>query len=156
MLKATALADRLSREAEAGGSIDWRGVREEIHQAHDEATTEQERVLCLALHKAIMDAAERTAIEPAKLADFRKTRLQDYNLLLIKEAIIGRSDNNVPPDKLAAITRREVAAGRMLPEDELHNLAAAGDAILTPRPAPPKTGFGARIASWFKYKGAQS
>jgi hypothetical protein len=149
-MKPKELADRLNREAKAGGSIDWRHVRDEIHQAHDEATTEEERVLCLALHKAIMDAAERAAIDPEKLVDFRKTRLGDYNLLLIKEAVIGRPDNNVPPDRLAAIMRREVAARRMSPEDELHKLAVAGDALLTPRPARPKTGFGARIASWFK------
>jgi hypothetical protein len=150
MMKPTELAERLSREAETGRSIDWRNAREEIHQAHDEATTEQQRVLCLAMHKAIMDAAERIAIEPDKLADFRKARLQDYNLLLIKEAMIGRTDGNVPPDKLAAITRREVAAQRMSPEDELHKLAVAGDAILPPRPAPSKTGIGARVVSWFK------
>jgi hypothetical protein len=95
-------------------------------------------------------ATERIAIEPDKLADFRKARLQDYNLLLIKEAMIGRIDGNVPPDKLAAITRREVAAQRMSPEDELHKFAVAGDAILPPRPAPSKTGIGARVASWFK------
>jgi hypothetical protein len=149
-MKAEELADRLSREAKAGGSLDWLSMRKEIFQAHNEATTEQERVLCLALHKLTMDAAERTTIVPEKLADFRKIRLADYNLLLIKEAVIGRTDGNIPPDKLAAITSREVAAGRMSPEGEFHKLAVAGDTVLTPRPASQKTGLGARIASWFK------
>jgi hypothetical protein len=148
-MKPAELADRLMEDMNAGGSTDLRRVRDEIHQAHDEATTEQERVLCLALHKAVMDAAERNAIEPTDLVRFRKTRREDYNLLLIKEAVIGRTDGNVPPDRMASITRREVAAGRMSPEDELHKLAVAGDAILT-RPAPPKAGIGARIASWFR------
>jgi hypothetical protein len=59
-------------------------------------------------------------------------RSQYYNLLLIKEATIGRTDGNIPPDKLAAITRREVAAGRMSPDDDLHKLAVAGDTVLKP------------------------
>jgi hypothetical protein len=64
---------------------------------------------------------------------------------------------------MAAITRREVAAGRMAADDGMHKLALAADAVmagnpLSPdeaklfppsEPASPKS-IWARIASWFK------
>jgi hypothetical protein len=112
------VADRLAREAEAGRPLDAGKWREEITRAHEAATTEAERVLCLQLFKAVADAVERQ-LGPEALPDWRKVRSQYYNLLLIKEAVIGRTDGNIPPDKLAAITRREVAAGRMSPRSLL-------------------------------------
>jgi hypothetical protein len=127
------VAARLARETEAGGRLDPKKWREEITLAHELATTEAERVLCLQLFKAVADAVERQ-LGPEALPDWRKVRSQYYNLLLIKEAMIGRTDGNIRPDKLAAITRREVAAGRMSPDDEMHTLAVAGDTIL---PLPP-------------------
>ena len=152
MSKAKELVDRLIREKRSGDALDWQQVRKDIHEAHDAANTDADRVLCLALHKMIMDAVERQdAIEGDKLADFRETRQEDYNLLLMKEAMIGRTDGLLQPDKIAAITRREVAAGRMSADDELHKLAVAGDMVLTPpRRESRKGGIGAWIASWFK------
>jgi hypothetical protein len=129
MSKAEELADRLIKEAQSGNTLNWRRARKDIHEAHDAANTEAERVLCLRMHKAVMDAVERRGIiEKNNLAHFRKARQQDYNLLLAKEAMIGRTDGNVPPAKMAAITHREIAAGRMSPNDELHKLA--GNAYL--------------------------
>jgi hypothetical protein len=152
MSKAEDLADRLIKEAQSGAPLNWRRARKKIHEAHDAANTEAERVLCLRMHKAIMDAVERQGIiEKRNLAHFRKARQQDYNLLLVKEAVIGRTHRNVPPAKMAAITRREVAAGRMSPNDGLHKLAVAGNAILTPpQREARKAGVGAWIVSWFK------
>ena len=150
MSKAEKLADRLIREAQSGFKLNWRQAREDIHEAHDAADTEPVRVLCVSMHKTIMDAVEREGlVEEHMLADFREARRQDYNFLLIKEAMIGRTDGNVLPDKLAAITRREVAAGRMSADDELHKLAVAGDMVLPPPRREPR-GVGAWIAGWFK------
>jgi hypothetical protein len=135
MSKAKALVDRIITEMESGHTYDWRQVRKEIHDAHDVAKTEADRILCLGVHKIVMDTVERQGlIEDDKLADFRKARQQDYNLLLVKEAMIGRTDGNVAPDKMAAITRREVAAGRMSPVDELHRLSSTHD----PTSSPPR------------------
>lgn len=146
MSKAKKLVDRLIREMQSGRMLNWRQVREDIHEAHDVADTEADRVLCLSIHKTIMDAVEREGlIEEDSLAEFREARRQDYNLLLVKEAVIGRTDGNVPPDKMAAITRREVAAGRMSANDELHRIAIEGEMALAPPRREPRG-----IGTWVK------
>jgi hypothetical protein len=40
---------------------------------------------------------------------------------------------------LAAITRREVAAGRMSPDDEVHKMSVAVEAVRKPVPVPAST-----------------
>ena len=69
-----------------------------------------------------MDLVERN-IGPDDLPLFRETRLKDYRLLLVREALIGE---NVCVETLDAITRREIEAGRMTPDDELRVVAVAG------------------------------
>ncbi|MDQ0319687.1 hypothetical protein QO002_001825 [Pararhizobium capsulatum DSM 1112] len=132
------LVERILARGQSG-QIDWRQAREEIHDAHDLATNAAERVLCLGVHKAIMDAVERHGAV-SDVECFRKTRRQDYNLLLIKEVMIGKTDGLIDPIALAEITGREVAAGRMPPDDEFHKLATAGAAVLAPLP-PRRPGF---------------
>jgi hypothetical protein len=148
------VADRLRREVEAGRPPDVNKWREEITRAHAAATTEAERVLCLQMFKALSDFIERQ-LDPEALPEWQKMRSQYYNLLLIKEATIGRTDGNIPPDKLAAITRREIAAGRMSPDDDLHKLAVAGDTVLKPLAAvsawtahPTMAGRLGQVLSW--------
>jgi hypothetical protein len=123
-MSAKELAERLAQESQVGKEIDWLKVREEIIAEHERATTTAERITCLDLHKAIMDFVERSnCISPENMDAFRRTRAQDYRTLLVSEAIIGRTDGNVPPDKLAEITTREVNAGRLSADDEIHKLA---------------------------------
>jgi hypothetical protein len=144
-MSATELLKRFSAMASAGEVVDWPVMREEIHAEHELATTEADRVLCLTLHKTLMDFVERTAIGPEKLEKFKETRSQDYSLLLVKEVMIGRTDGNVDPVRMMAITSREIRDGRMSPDDKLHTLAVAGAEILgSPR------GLGAKLRSWFK------
>jgi hypothetical protein len=50
-------------------------------------------------------------------------RLQEYHLFLLREVVIGE---NVCMELLQEVVRREVAAGRMLPRDELYDLALVG------------------------------
>lgn len=87
------------------------------------ATTTEDRVILLSVHKTLMDAVERNCVAPDKLAEFRTLRMQDYRLLLISEAIIGRTDGMIDPVKIVAISQREVNAGRLPSDDELHTLA---------------------------------
>jgi hypothetical protein len=143
------VADRIIREVEAGRPLDAGKWREEITRAHKAATTEAERVLCLGMFKLLADTVE-ARLRPEALPDWRKVRSQYYNLLLIQEAIIGRTDGLIPPDKMAAITRREVAAGRMSPDDEMHKLFAVADTILKPLPPVSLPPVSAR-ARWMPF-----
>jgi hypothetical protein len=123
-MNANELLESIKRQM-ATGVIEWRQVREDIVEAHKNATTEAERVLLLGIHKVVMDAVERDegAIIPGGMDDFRKAREQDYNLLLVSEAMIGRTDGIIDPVVMRRITNREVAAGRMSPDDEMRKLA---------------------------------
>jgi hypothetical protein len=132
------LFERLEAQAATSGPMDLLRIRKDIHAEHERATTTADREALLAIHKTVMDAAERQ-IRAEDLADFRKVRSQDYCLLLIKEAIIGDNSGNINPLRIAAITRRAVEAGRMAADDELHKLAVAGATILTPLPPQSAT-----------------
>jgi hypothetical protein len=55
------------------------------------------------------------------LDELRKVRAADYNLLIMKEAMIGE---HVCADTLYEVTGREIEAGRMAPDDGLRQLAA--------------------------------
>jgi hypothetical protein len=150
MSKAMELIRRIRMEGESGLGIDWQHTRDDIYEAHDAAETEAERVACLRMYFVLMDEVERQGIVyQGKLEEFRELRRQYYTMLLIKEALIGVTDGLVRPDRMAAITRREVAAGRMAGDDETHRIAVEGEmALAAPRREP--RGVWARVASWFK------
>jgi hypothetical protein len=64
-----------------------------------------------------MGAVERGAgFTPEDMEKFKKARQRDYCLLLIREALVGE---NVCPQKLEAVTQREVKAGRMASDNDL-------------------------------------
>ena len=127
------------------GQLDWPRAREEIFNDFDRALTAPEREALLGLHKCLMDAVEQT-IDPASLDKFKTARAQDYRLLLIKEAAIGSESEYINTARLAAITTREVNAGRLSADDGLHKLAVSGDAVLTPREASP--GLVSKMRNW--------
>jgi hypothetical protein len=107
-------------------AFDWNHCRKEIIEEHKHATTETDRVTLLDLYKMLMDAVERQAkLSKEDRAKFTEARSQEYNLLLIREAMIGRTDGLVNPTVMRRITAREVAAGRMAPDDELHTMSFA-------------------------------
>jgi len=58
------------------------------------------------------------------LEEFKKTREQDYNLFLVREA--ADAAGNIVPEVLLAVTEREVAAGRMAETDGMRQLALSG------------------------------
>jgi hypothetical protein len=123
-----ALLDRLST-TQPGAGIDIAEIREEVHAAFAAATSESDREVLLKVHKALCDMIERQ-LQPVDREESRKTRDQDYCLLLVTEAKIGDSSPNLNPHRMAQITRREVAAGRMAWDHELHKLSSAGAATI--------------------------
>jgi hypothetical protein len=131
-----AVRDRLERLRAmlAGPQADFRQVREEIHDAYKNATTD-ERVLLLEIYMAVLDTMER-GIAVDKLDESRETRRQDYNLLLTSECVVG--GGHISPKVIDAVTSREVAAGRMAPDDKLRELARASAAIL-PEPSSERS-----------------
>ena len=115
--------ERIQTAVDAGEHLDWCQLREEIHDAHEKATTSAERERLLAAFSALMDRVERIDIAPENLAVFRETRLEDYHLLVVRECVVGET---VCTETLDAVTLREVAAGRMAPDDELRVTAVDG------------------------------
>lgn len=100
-------------------ALDWRQIREDIHTEHETASTE-ERVILLGLFAALMDLVERNVQANEELQKFREIRSQDYNLLIVKEAMVG---DNVCAQTLHTITGREIDAGRMQSDHELRRTA---------------------------------
>ena len=122
-----------------GSEIDWKDARREIVDLHRTSVSPEERSLLLGTYVALMNLVERSnAVDD--LPAFREARRQEHNLMLITEATDGQ---NVVPALLHAVTKREIAAGRIQPDHELHKLAEAGDMILTPE--PPKKGLFSRL-----------
>jgi hypothetical protein len=138
------LLDRI----ENGPSLDWRAVREEIHDLFGQVAT-AERVTLLRIFTAVMDTVERQGFKgrPDDLAIFRETRRKGYNLLLAMETVV---EGNVSPDLLDMVTAREVAAGRMSPDDNMRKLAVSAITTmgreLYSKDAP--RGLLAKIRSW--------
>ncbi len=100
----------------------WMEIRAEIHFEYDYASP-ADRLTLLKIHASVMDAVERQ-LAPADLKTFRTARRLDYNLLLMSECVLG--DGNVSFEALEVVTRREVEAGHMLPNDEMRRMALQG------------------------------
>ena len=69
-----------------------------------------------------MDIAE-TTVAPEDLKTFQGARLKHYKTFIVQEALVGE---NVCVETLNAITQREIAAGRMTPDEELRKTAEMG------------------------------
>ena len=123
-MNAHEILSQLQADAASGKSLDFRAVREQIHNASESTNDSSERVVLLQVFNAVMDLVERSGnIDPENLEAFRETRAKDYHLLLMREVLIGQ---NVSVELLHAITEREVQAGRMEENDELRQLAVKG------------------------------
>lgn len=101
---------------------DWQGCREDIHREFDKSTTFEQRGVLLAIFDAMMNIVEKNLISPQELEAFRKARDADYCLFLVKES---RQGDNVNSELLEKATKREIDAGRMLPDHQLRQLALA-------------------------------
>jgi hypothetical protein len=102
----------------------WREIRSKICVAIDRTEAEDERVALLQFYTATMDIVEDAAatLQPQILPDIRQIRLKDYDCFIIKECVDGQ---RLHAERLEAVSRREIAAGRMKPEAELLKRAQA-------------------------------
>jgi hypothetical protein len=103
-------------------SFNWRRIRDRIAEGYSLVST-TDRVKLLELYQAVIEMAERQ-IPPNELERFRVGRRQDYSRMLVSEWL--SRDGTISSATMDAVTRREVAAGRMSPNDELRRIAAAG------------------------------
>ena len=118
------ILNRLKSDADAGKQLDFRSVREQIHDASERTIDSTERVVLLQVYHTVMDLVERSGtIAPEDLDVFKDTRAKDYRLLLMREVLIG---HNVSVELMQAVTQREVNAGRMAEDDEFRQLAIKG------------------------------
>ena len=99
--------------------FDWRVTREAISAAHAAATSISERVEALQAHQEFMNYVAQYRIGDADRAEFQALRKQEFNLFLVAEARIG---DNASVELMDEITQREIAAGRLKPDDELRKI----------------------------------
>lgn len=105
-----------------GAPLDnWREIIKEIDKEFPVAESEEKRVALLAVFKATMDIAEGT-IAQGDLERFRDARSKHYKSFLVQECLVGQ---NVCTETMYAVVQREVAAGRMAPDDTLRKTAEA-------------------------------
>ncbi len=120
-MSASDLLSRLQADASSGKALDFRAVREEIHNLSERTSDVGERVILLQVFHAVMDMVERSGnVATEHLDAFRTTRAQDYRLLLMREVLIGE---NASAELVNAVTQREVQSGRMREDDELRQEA---------------------------------
>ena len=105
---------------------DWRTFRDEIAALHERVTTEDEHVSLLEAHRKLV-AVAKFAYDEETYAKLLPITAAEYRMFLNKEAM---QDGLINPVLLERVTRREVEAGRLDPDDELRKLAIAGASVL--------------------------
>lgn len=105
---------------------DWRTFRDEIASLHAAAETEEEYVTLLEAHRNLVAVGKFTYDEEtyAKLLPITEG---EYFNFLNKEAL---EDDLINPVFLERITRREVEAGRLDPNDRFRTLATSAASVL--------------------------
>jgi hypothetical protein len=112
---------RMAMMAREGQLPDWNKFRAEIVEEFRHATTTHERVALLSVHKLVMDTVEQSInFTPEDAAKIKELRRQEYCHMLFVEA--ARPDGLLEPEKMEEITRREIEAGRMPPDDSLREV----------------------------------
>jgi len=119
MAKATPLEQLM--DAPRAPLVNWRDIIQKIDNEFPGAETEEKRVALLAVFKATMDIAE-SQIAPEDVERFKEARSKHYKTFIVQECLVGQ---NVCTETLYAVTGREVAAGRMAPDDTLRKNAEA-------------------------------
>ena len=114
------LYERMSK----GG--DWMEWRQEIAELHQQATTQEEYVALLSAHSILGLLADQV-YDHDTAREIKKIHNGEYQNFLNKEAIEG--GNLINPAMLARIIEREVEAGRLDPDDDYRELAAAGQIL---------------------------
>lgn len=96
-------------------ATNWREIVNEINSEIERATTTDYRVSLLKMFMTTMDFVEATIIAE-DLEKFREARRKHYKAFLVQEAFVGE---HLCIETLDVITQREIAAGRMAPDDSL-------------------------------------
>jgi hypothetical protein len=104
----------------------WRAFRDEIASLHAAAKTEEEYVTLLEAHHNLI-AVGKYAYDEETYAKLLPIAKAEYKAFLNKESM---EDDEINPVILERVTRREVEAGRLAPDDPLRKLAIAGSAVL--------------------------
>jgi hypothetical protein len=119
-----ATVSRLEQLMDAPGAplANWRAIIAEIDEEFPNADSVEKRIALLAIFKAVMDVAEKTII-PDDLERFRDARSKNYKAFIVQECLVGQ---NICTETLYSVTGREVAAGRMAPDDTLRKTAELG------------------------------
>lgn len=128
-----------------GQGGDWRAFRDEITALHAEATTEEEYVTLLEAHKKLV-AVGKSAYDEETYANLLPIAAAEYLNFLNKEAM---EDGMINPVLLERVTRREVEAGRLDPDDSFRTLAAAAASVLGD--SAELTAHKCRPGNWFFY-----
>jgi hypothetical protein len=105
---------------------DWKTFRDEIVSLHAAATTEEEYVTLLEAHRNLI-AVGKYAYNEETYAKLLPVAEAEYKMFLNKESM---ENDMINPMLLERVTRREVEAGRLAPNDELRKLAVAGSEVL--------------------------
>jgi hypothetical protein len=135
-------------------------IMQKISDEFTKADTVEKREALLQLRHTLLALVEST-VAAESLDEFRAATAKQYSAYIVEECLVGQ---NICVDTLDAVTRREVAAGRMSPDHNLRKHAA--EAVLEPhfsreeliqqampQPAPepePKKGFGGFVSKLFK------
>ena len=125
------IADLLSRMMKLRLTFfDVRPLRDEIVQLNKTAQTDEEQSALLFAFNALMDRTETMGLDRDTLEKLRGLRKADYLAMLNVQALRG---DLIDPDRLDAITRREVEAGRLAADDDFRRLSVAGASVLVKR-----------------------
>ena len=106
---------------------DWMNWREEIVDLHQRATTQEEYVVLLRAYSILGHLIDEI-YDQQTAEKIRPIHKGEYKLFLNTEAM-GKGER-INPAILDMITAREVEAGRMDPDDDFRQLAAAGGQVL--------------------------
>jgi len=128
-----------------GQGGDWRAFHDEIAALHAEATTEEEYVTLLEAHRKLV-AVGKFAFDEETYAKMLPIAAAEYRNFLNKEAL---EDGIINPVLLERVTRREVQAGRLDPDDSFRTLAVAGASVLGD--SAELTAHRCKQGDWFFY-----
>jgi hypothetical protein len=132
--RVTALIDDLKsgRISHADGSLDSEALDGRIKALHAEVEDEESRVELIRLHNALMASSDRRLVEQGRDPEpLRREWRRAHLAFILAEALTG---GEVDEAKFARVRAREVAAGRLHPDEALHIER------VDPDPAPPGDG----------------
>jgi hypothetical protein len=143
------MSTRLLELTEHPGSVilHTQEILDEIQREFSEAASMEQRVGLLDLFHAVMNGAE-SALPEKNISQFREARMRFYKTLLVSEALDG---TDVCQEKLLEVTTREVNAGRMDPQDSMHQLAMHGVPEESMGAAQPVVGASSNIFKRIAY-----